>query len=57
MFKAFYAGMELSALPLFALGFFLLFFTAVLLHVLIVRRPRDFAAVAALPLDDSEKRR
>ena len=55
MYKWFYAGNALVDLPLFALGFFLLFFAAVVVWATVLKRPRDFDAVAALPLDDSPR--
>ena len=57
MYKWFYAGHALTQLPLFALVFFLVFFLAVVLWVTAVKRPADFEAVAALPLEDSSNPR
>ena len=53
MYKAFYAGTGLTALPLFALALFLGFFLGVVFWALVVKRPADFAQLAALPLDES----
>jgi cbb3-type cytochrome oxidase subunit 3 len=53
MYKSFYAGNALTALPLFALALFLVFFLAVVVWALAIKRPADFDAIAALPLDDS----
>jgi cbb3-type cytochrome oxidase subunit 3 len=53
MYKAFYAGNTFTALSLFALGLFIVFFLTVVFWVLAIKRPADFDAVAALPLDAS----
>lgn len=53
MYKWFYASNGYLDLPLLALAFFILFFLAVVFWVVAVKRPADFATVAALPLDDS----
>ena len=55
MYKSFYAGNGLTALPLVALALFLLFFVAVVFWALAVKRPADFDRMAALPLDESPK--
>ena len=52
MYKSFYAGSALTALPILALALFLVFFLLVLVWVLAVKRSSDFDAVAALPLHD-----
>lgn len=52
MYKQFFAGMEFTALPLFALGLFLVFFVMVGVRVFVLRARADFDAVAALPLND-----
>lgn len=54
MYKSFYADNELTALPLFALGLFLVIFLSVVLWVLL-KRPQDFDVMAALPLDRSDQ--
>lgn len=53
MYRWFYTGSAHLDLPVFALAFFLLFFTAVVVWAVAVKRPRDFADVSALPLEDS----
>ncbi len=53
MYKTFYAGDPLTALPLFALALFFLFFLVVVFWVLAVKRPADFEAIAAAPLEQS----
>lgn len=55
MYKQFFAGMTFTALPLFALALFLVFFALVLVRTFAFRRARDFDAAAAMPLDDSEE--
>ena len=55
MWKAFYAGNAHLDLPVIALGFFVLFFLAVVVWAIALKRPADFTAVAALPLDDSPR--
>jgi len=57
MYKSFYAGMELTALPLFALALFFFFFVAVVFWVLVLKRSSDFDAIAALPIDESPRPR
>lgn len=52
MYKQFFAGMEFTALPLFALALFMVFFVAVTVRVFALQRKTDFDAVAALPLND-----
>ncbi|PZR06301.1 MAG: CcoQ/FixQ family Cbb3-type cytochrome c oxidase assembly chaperone [Archangium gephyra] len=56
MYKQFFAGMTHTALPLFALALFLLFFAAVFVRTFALRKARDFDAAAAMPLDDSEEK-
>lgn len=51
MYKAFYASSELTSLPLFALGFFVVMFLCAVLWV-VVKRPDAFDAMASLPLDE-----
>lgn len=55
MYKQFFAGMEFTALPLFALALFLVFFVAVTVRVFALHRKADFDAVAALPLNDESE--
>ena len=51
MYKVFYASSELTSLPLFALGFFVVMFLFAVLWVM-VRRPETFDAMAALPFEE-----
>ncbi len=55
MYKQFFAGMSFTALPLFALALFLVFFALVFLRTFAFRSKRDFDAMASLPLHDSEE--
>ncbi len=57
MYKQFFAGMSFTALPLFAMALFLVFFALVVLRTFALRRKTDFDAVAALPLQDHEEKR
>lgn len=52
MYKQFFAGMEWTVLPLFALLFFLVLFLAVGVRLFFVKRPRDFEHDENLPLTD-----
>jgi cytochrome c oxidase cbb3-type subunit 4 len=52
MYRQFYAGMDLTHLPLFALLFFLAVFLGVVAWLFVARRSRDFEAVSLLPLAD-----
>jgi cytochrome c oxidase cbb3-type subunit 4 len=52
MFRQFFAGMEWSFLPLFAMGVFLTVFTLVVVRVFVLQKRSEFDALAALPLDD-----
>lgn len=56
MYRWFYSDNALLDLPLAALAFFVLFFAAVVVWALAVKRPADFDAPAALPLDPEEPR-
>ncbi|MGV3619612.1 MAG: CcoQ/FixQ family Cbb3-type cytochrome c oxidase assembly chaperone [Archangium sp.] len=57
MYKQFFAGMTYTALPLFALALFLVFFAAVFVRTFAFRRARDFDDAAAMPLSDSEEKK
>lgn len=57
MYKQFFAGMSFTALPLFALALFLVFFALVFVRTFAFRSKHDFDAVASMPLDDSEERK
>ena len=54
MYKQFFAGMQLTALPLFAMLFFLALFAGVVAWVLLARRGQDFDGLARLPLSGPE---
>jgi len=54
MYKQFFAGMQLTALPLFAMLIFLALFTGVVAWVLFARRGQDFDGLARLPLSGPE---
>ena len=53
MYREFFQGMSYTHLPLFALLLFVALFVGVLVHVLLVRRPSDYDALASLPLADA----
>ncbi len=57
MYKQFFAGMTFTALPLFAMALFLIFFALVAVRTFALRSKRDFDAVASLPLQDAEEKR
>lgn len=50
MYKQFYQGMSLTHLPLFTLILFITVFLGVVAWLFVVRRGRDFEALAQLPL-------
>ncbi len=52
MYKTFYEGMGLGALPLFALVLFVSLFVVVVVRTFVLRRARDFDRLAAMPLGD-----
>jgi hypothetical protein len=54
VYRDFYSALTSTALPLAAMGFFLVFFLFVLLRTFLARRREDYDSVAALPLDPSE---
>jgi cytochrome c oxidase cbb3-type subunit 4 len=56
MFRQFFAGMQLIALPLFAMLLFLVFFLGVVAWVFFARRSQDFEGLARLPLTEPEDR-
>jgi cytochrome c oxidase cbb3-type subunit 4 len=55
MYKQFYAGMDFSHFPLFALWLFLAVFAGVCTWVLVVRRAKDFDPLSRLPLGDENE--
>ncbi|MEW5740331.1 MAG: CcoQ/FixQ family Cbb3-type cytochrome c oxidase assembly chaperone [Myxococcota bacterium] len=52
MYRQFFAGMEWTALPLFALGLFLVMFVLMLLRTFAWKSKGDFAQQENLPLSD-----
>lgn len=55
MYKQFFAGFEFVALPLFALGLFLLMFVFVVLRTWALKTKRDFEPQSQLPLSDGNE--
>lgn len=54
MFKQFFAGMEYTELPLFALGLFMAMFALMALRTFLYKSSRDFEPAAQLPLYDGK---
>jgi hypothetical protein len=54
VYREFYSALASTALPLAAMGFFVVAFLLVLLRTFLLRRRDDYDSVAALPLDPSE---
>jgi hypothetical protein len=54
IYREFYAALDSPALPLFAMGLFVLLFLAMLLRTFAARRKSDYDPIAALPLQDRE---
>lgn len=52
MYKQFFAGMDLVALPLFALAIFLSLFVLLVLRTLFIQSRREIDSRALLPLQD-----
>lgn len=52
MFKQFFAGMEWTALPLFALALFMVMFALVVLRTFAFKTTGDFQPHSVLPLSD-----
>jgi len=52
MYKQFFADMEWTALPLFALGLFLAMFALMLLRTFAWKTKQDFEPMEQLPLSD-----
>jgi len=52
MFKQFFANMEFTALPLFALWLFIGLFVVAAVRVFLFKTRGDFEAQAAMPLTD-----
>ncbi len=55
MFKQFFAGMEFTALPIFALLLFMSFFVAMVLRTFAFKTKRDFQHHSELPLSDGKE--
>ena len=55
MFQQFFAEMEWTALPLFALGLFMVMFVAVLVRTFALKSKGDFEAQRALPLSEGKE--
>lgn len=55
MFKEFFAGMEFTALPIFALLLFMSFFALVVLRTFAFKTQSDFQADSQLPLSDGKE--
>lgn len=54
MYKQFFAGMEWTELPLFALGLFIAMFVLMVLRTFVYKTKRDFEPAAQLPLFDGK---
>lgn len=54
MFKQFFAGMEWTELPLFALGLFIAMFVLMTLRTFVYKTKGDFEPAAQLPLFDGK---
>ncbi len=55
MYKQFFAGMEWTALPIFALLLFMVFFALVVLRTFAFKSKRDFEPDSQLPLFDGKE--
>ncbi len=54
MFREVFAALDSPALPLAAMGFFLVAFALVLVRTWAWKKKTDYDRIAALPLDDPE---
>jgi cytochrome c oxidase cbb3-type subunit IV len=54
MYKTFFANMEFTALPIFALVLFISMFVLMLARTYFYRKPSDYSAIAAAPLADDQ---
>lgn len=54
MFKQYFAGMEWTGLPLFALGLFIAMFVLMLLRTFAWKSAGDFEPASQLPLSDGK---
>jgi len=57
MFKQFFAGMEFTALPIFALWLFMGIFVLMALRVFVFNSVRDYEPASQLPLNDGNEPR
>jgi cytochrome c oxidase cbb3-type subunit IV len=57
MFKQFFAGMEFTALPIFALCLFIGMFVLMALRTFVFKSVRDFEPDSQLPLNDENELR
>lgn len=57
MFKQFFAGMEFTALPIFALWLFIGMFVLMALRTFVFKSVRDFEPDSQLPLNDGNELR
>ncbi len=55
MYKQFFAGMEWTALPIFALCLFMVLFALVVLRTFAFKSKQDFEPDSALPLSDGKE--
>jgi hypothetical protein len=54
VYRQFFAALDSPALPLAAMGFFLVAFVLMLARTFLWKRKSDYDPIAALPLDDPE---
>jgi cytochrome c oxidase cbb3-type subunit IV len=54
MYKTFFANMEFTALPIFALVLFIGMFVLMLARTWLYRKPSDYSTIAAAPLADDQ---
>jgi hypothetical protein len=54
IYRDFYAAMGSPALPLFAMGLFVLLFLVMLVRTFAARKKSDYDPIAALPLEDRD---
>ncbi len=54
MWKAYFAGLKATELPIFAMALFAFVFALVLVRTLVYRQKADFDPLAALPLADEK---
>lgn len=54
MYRQFYAALDSPALPLAAMGFFVVAFVLMLVRTYAWKKKADYDPIAALPLEDPE---